>query len=315
MTLDFVGARVLVTGGTGFIGRQLCSALAKSSARILAISRRNRPPQLSPSLFRSVDLLDSDAVQAAVRQFAPTHVVHLAALKLDGGLLDNLRPSYDANLLSTLNLAVAVIATGGCHRFVYLSSAEEYGRATVPFDARSREVPLTAYGLSKLAATQLLQALSVMHDLPIAVLRATSVYGPGQSPRMFVPSLLHALMNGTEFPMTSGNQTRDFIYVGDVVDGILRALAMPDRHDGALHLSAGAPVTVREVALLVARLIGGASEALVKFGAVPYRDGEAMDYWASNTEAKVVLGWSPRVSLEEGIRLSIEHLRSTIATK
>jgi len=305
-------ARVLVTGAAGFIGRHVCTALEQQGARVGAIIRQGLGEALAQLNTYTLDVRDGDAVRAVVRKFRPTHVVHLAARKLGGTQLDNFLPSYQENLFGTFNLAAAVIDDCEKCRFVYLSSAEEYGRAPAPFDPHAELLPLTPYGLSKHAATQLLRALSRTHGLSVTILRTTSVYGPGQRGRMFVPSLLRSLVSGTEFPMTDGRQTRDFVYVDDIVDGILRALSVPEAHGDVLHLSSGTPVPIRELALLVARLVGGQSESLLKFGAVPYGVGEAMDYWASNSETTAVLGWTPKVSIDEGLRRTLVHVRSSL---
>ncbi len=306
---------MLVTGASGFIGRHLCRTLQNRGAHVIAIVHGKTSRELVVAEEYHADLQDREAIRAFVRSATPDHVVHLAAVNVRGTALADYRLSYRANLIATLDLAEAVIDTGPCQRFVYLSSAEEYGCAPVPFNFAVREAPLTAYGLSKLAATQLLQAIATTHGLPIAVLRATVVYGPGQQGSMFVPALVRALVGGVRFPMTAGDQKRDLVYVDDVVDGILRALVMTARHDEALHLSAGTPVTIRDVALLTARLAGGNAESLLEFGAVPYRPGEAMEYWAGNSDTQVALGWSPSVTLEDGLSRTIAHYREALADK
>ena len=302
--------RVLVTGASGFIGAHLCRALLSRGVSVVAVVHGTRPVVLPGAELHDVDLRDAAKVSELVRQAVPTHVVHLAASKFGGALAD-LGPSYEANLLSTLNLAEAVIDTHRCRRFVFMGSAEEYGRAPVPFNAGDREAPTTAYGLSKLAATQLLQALAVNYEFPLIVLRATVVYGPGQQSGMFVPELVRSLLAGERFPMTAGHQTRDFVYVSDVVDGIIRALLVTSRLNGALHLSAGTPIAIRDVALLAARIIGEAAEALIDFGTVPLREGEALEYWADNSKTFAMLGWSPLVTLEEGLHRTIAYHRTS----
>lgn len=310
MTPDLHHCRVLVTGAAGFIGTRLCRELTERGAVVVAVVHDDRSPNLRHDEVHVVDLTDREAIRAVVRGASADYVVHLAALKRRGVGLAGFRPSYETNLLGTLDIVEAVIDGGGCRRFVYLSSAEEYGRAAVPFQATARESPLTAYGLSKLAATQLLQAVATKCGFPIAILRATVVYGPGQPPGMFVPSLARSLVAGDRFAMTAGEQKRDLVYVDDVVDGVLRALVTTTRHDGVLHLSAGTPVTIREIAMRAAQIVGGRAEALLEFGALPYRDDETMEYWADNTDTRAILGWSPQVALGEGLRRTIEYYRS-----
>ncbi len=314
-TADLRDARVLVTGASGFIGTGLCRSLQSCGARVIATVHGEASHDTGVMEVHHVDVRDRDAVHALVHVAAPDYVVHLAAVKVGGAGLPDYRSAYQANLFATMHLAEAVINTGSCRRFVYLSSAEEYGRAPVPFDSTAREAPLSAYGLSKLAATQLLQALAATHGLAIAVLRATVVYGPGQHAPMFVPALVRALVAGKRFSMTAGAQNRDLVYIDDVIDAILRALVMTARHDEVLHVSAGNPVSIRDVALLAARLVGGNSESLLDFGAVAYRPGEAMDYWAANLDTRDVLGWSPRISLEEGLLRTIANFRRPVVGK
>jgi UDP-glucose 4-epimerase len=306
---DLRTTRILVTGALGFIGTHLCRALSARGASIVALTHGDAAADLGRAERHEIDLRNRDAVRGVVRAVAPDVVAHLAGLKL-GTALTDFRACYDANLLATLHLAEAVIEAGGCERFVYLGSAEEYGCSPVPFEPAARETPLTGYGLSKLAATQLLQALAETHGLPVTVLRATVVYGPGQAPGMFVPALVAALVEGHAFPMTAGEQTRDFVYVDDVVAGIVAALDSRDRHDGALHLSTGIAVPVRDVAQLAARLIGGRAESLLRLGEVEARPGEAASYWADPSATRTRLGWSPHVSLEEGLRRTIAHYRA-----
>jgi nucleoside-diphosphate-sugar epimerase len=305
------GAHVLVTGASGFIGRNVCHALSGCGARITAFVGRDRATDILANDIRSVNLQDCAAVEREVRRAGVNYVVHLAAKRIPGDDMQGFHASYEANLFGTLNLAGCVVGLGKLHRFVYLSSAEEYGRAPVPFQAGRREAPLTAYGLSKLAATQLLQALAVTHGLPIAVLRATVVYGPGQAPSMFVPALVRALVDARRFPMTTGEQSRDLIYVDDVVDGILRALVFPTASSDVLNLSANTPMTVRDVALLAAKVVGDGAQALLDFGAIPYRQAEVMEYWADNTAARAAIGWMPNVSLEDGLKQTVAHYRRT----
>ena len=305
------GARVLVTGASGFIGRNVCRSLSACGASVTAFVGHEPAAGILADEVLPVDLRDRPAVERAVRHAGVNYVVHLAAKRIANDTVAGFHASYESNLFGTLNVAGSFLGFGDLHRFVYLSSAEEYGRAPTPFDTGRREAPLTAYGLSKLAATQLLQALAVTGGLPVAVLRATVVYGPGQGPSMFVPALVRALVAGERFPMTAGEQTRDLIYVDDVVGGILRALVSPTELGEVLSLSANAPVAVRDVALLTAKIVGGGAEALLEFGALPYRHAEVMQYWADNASACAALGWTPAVSLEEGLKQTVAHYRRT----
>ena len=260
---------------------------------------------------RAVDIMDRVAVGELISDVRPEFVVHLAAAKSRVLDLDVFRTDYQVNLLGTLNLAQACLVAECGSRFVHLGTCDEYGHCAVPFDETSRETPVSAYGVSKLASTHLLQALARTRDFPAVILRPTNVYGPGQTTDMLLPALIQALTRGEEFPMTRGQQTRDYVYVDDLVDAIVKSLLGKVAAGTVVNISSAAPVQVRDVALMAAQTIGPRASSLLSFGARDYRPGEVMEYWASNARAAELLGWLPRVSLEQGIAWTVANVRRT----
>lgn len=123
---------------------------------------------------------------------------------------------------------------------------------------------------------------------------------------MFVPSIVGALLAGRRFPMSAGDQTRDFVHVDDVVAAILRALVVPSIPSTPLPVSSGVPIRIRDVALAVAGIVGRGAEGLIDFGATPYRANEPMSYWADNGATRAALAWAPTVPLDEGLRRTVE---------
>lgn len=112
--------------------------------------------------------------------------------------------------------------------------------------------------------------------------------------------------------MTRGEQTRDYVYVDDVVDAVLRSLVEPDLTSEALHVSSGTPIRIRDLAERVAQLVGGDAASLLDFGEKDYRTGEAMSYGADSTRTRALLGWAPQVSLEEGLRRTVASYRALL---
>jgi nucleoside-diphosphate-sugar epimerase len=180
----------------------------------------------------------------------------------------------------------------------------------VPFKESDKEVPITAYGASKLAVTELLRALSRSNRFPSVTLRPTIAYGPGQDDSMFLPALIRALVEGRNFDMSLGEQTRDFIYVDDLVKAIIRALVTPGICGDVINISSASPIRIDALAKMTANMLGDETGKLLKFGAKDYRRADTMEYWASNTLAKRLLGWSPRVSLEEGVKQTISYFKA-----
>lgn len=294
-----MSAPVVVTGAGGFVGRHLVRALEARNERVIPVARP------------AFDVTDMNAVRAALGGVERCRVVHLAASRPRGGALADFRAAYDTNLYGLLNVLDAL--DGRCDRLVSLGTTEEFGAIRPPFEAWQREAASTAYGVSKLAATHLVEALARDGGLSSVILRPTVVYGPGQRGAMLIPSLLRALTAGVQFPMSAGEQTRDYVYVDDVVSAILCALAAADGVNSALPVSSGVPVRIRDVALSVARLVGAGAEALIEFGAEPYRVGEPMAYWADNAATRTAIGWEPIVPLDEGLRRTVSAWRSSEA--
>jgi UDP-glucose 4-epimerase len=299
------GSRVLVTGASGFIGRNLCRRLLAEGASVVACGRASGARIPVGCKVSIADLLNRDAVRRMLRSSGADSIVHLAALKSRARDVAGMRAEYAMNLGVAIDLAEEIIDLGGCRRFVLLGSAEEYGSVPVPFDAGGPTLPQSGYGLSKLAAMQFFHALALTQAFPLTAFRTTVVYGPEQPTGMFIPSLIRALLAGERFPMTLGQQTRDFVYVDDVVDGLVRGVAAAGRHAEVLHLSSGVAIPVRDVARQAARIIGEGATSLLDIGAISARPGEAMTYWAENTRTRDALGWSPTVTLEEGLRRTI----------
>lgn len=300
--------RVLVTGHGGFVGQALCRILSERGALVFGMSRKGGQ-QSSLAGVHEVDLVDRPAVMEVVRSVRPEFVVHLAGLKTRGVELVDYDETYYVNLQGSVNLIEACAGCEGLQAFVFMGSCEEYGLAEVPFTEQMREEPVTAYAVTKLAVTQLLQALWRGRHFPAVVLRPSVIYGPGQQDDMFLPALIRVLLSGARFKMSAGEQTRDYVHVEDIVSGVLCALQAPHVLGKVINLSSAKAVRIRDVALSVVDLIGeGACERL-EIGALKYRSGESMSYWASNALARAHLGWVPRVSLEAGLEQTVTYFQ------
>ena len=171
-------------------------------------------------------------------------------------------------------------------------------------------MPVSAYSFSKVAAAQLLQTFHRIHGLPIVVLRPSLAYGPGQGNEMFLPALIWSLLRGRRFAMSRGEQTRDYVYIDDVIAALLRAAVCPEATGQVINVSSGEPSRIVDIAKLAADLIGNNAESLLDIGKIEYRQGEAINYWADRSKAKQLLGWEPNVTLHDGLARTVEHYRS-----
>ncbi|MDO8962992.1 MAG: NAD-dependent epimerase/dehydratase family protein [Coriobacteriia bacterium] len=299
------GARVLVTGASGFIGRRLVARLLSAGAQVHAID-------LVPSGAAGVteylcDLRDAAATAAAVDSADPSVVFHLAAFKQRTAAPDAFADAVLDNITGTLDLVVPLCGRPGLRALVAVGTAEEYAGREPLYSESMREAPVSAYSFSKTSMVHMLQTFHRVHGLPAVVLRPTIAYGPGQGTEMFLPALIEAMMRGDRFPMTAGEQMRDFIYVDDVVEALVAAASTPSASGGIFNVGSGESVMLRHVAMRVERLAGRAG--LLGLGEVPYRAGESMAYAVDISSARSVLGWSPAVGLDEGLAITVESYR------
>ena len=301
---------VLVTGAGSFIGSHLCRALHTQGARVIGFVKNTNAFTQHTTEQHVVDISDRLRLGQLVKNTRPDLVVHLAGNKNRGLGSAEYRAGYEINLLGTLNLAEACQELTTLSRFIFLGTSEEYGRLPVPFEESFREAPINAYGVTKLAAIQFLQALVQAHGFPAVILRPSIVYGPRQDVDMFLPALIKTLISGKQFEMTRGEQTRDFLFIDDMVNAILHALNAPGVEGQVINISSAKPVRIDHLAKKVAQLIGPGTENLLNFGARDYRPGETMNYWSNNVRAQELLNWSPTISLEEGLRQTILYYRT-----
>ncbi len=243
----------------------------------------------------AADVTDVDALRRIVSDAQPQVVFHLAAV----GLTNPHLPAADAlrvNTGSVIALLEALHEAGCARRIILLGSSYEYGarRADDSCD------PFNAYAASKVAAWAFARAAYNTWNAPAVWARPFQVYGPGQPEAAFIPAALRAARHGDDFPMTGGEQQRDFIFVDDIVTGLL-ALAQADGIEGrAFDLGTGQLHTLREVAERIWQLSG--ARGRLRVGALPYRPGEVTAIPADPERARRLTGWQAQVTLDAGLR-------------
>lgn len=304
---------VLVTGATGFIGSQLVRVLSSHGARVHAIvplgDARDRPLLRLPGVtLHRLPLFTASELLARMGRDPPELVFHLAASGVDpadrepGTLL-----AGNAGLLVELLLACRELRP---RRVIFTGSCSEYG-PIVPGTRLREDDPhdvLDLYGAAKVAAHLYGRALAALHELPLVTLRLFGTYGPGEAAHRLIPYLVTRLRKGEVVDLTRGEQMRDMTFVEDVVDALLVAGHKSDlgAHD-TFNVCSGRGVTVRQICLEVMTQLR-CSEALLGFGARPYRRDEPMWLVGDPERFQRATAWSPRVSLQEGIARTLETI-------
>ncbi len=311
--------RALVTGGAGFIGANLVDRLIDDGADVLVIDdlssgkldRLSRAREAHHVQVHQIDIRDERLPEVLAR-FGPDVVFHLAAQTDTERSFQS--PDFDAsvNVVGTVNVLAAAIASG-VGRVVFASSGGAvFGKANkIPTPERSRPVPLSPYGVSKLVADEYLRYFHRKNGLHYVSLGCADVYGPRQASHEeagIVAFLTRTLLSG-ERPLIfgDGTQERDFVFVEDVTDAFVRAA----EYDGGVYLNIGTGVGTSVNALFdkLCELTGKRVRPLYK-GA---RDGEMRYSVLDVAAAERTLGWKPWTSLDEGLALTVEHFVSEVA--
>jgi UDP-glucose 4-epimerase len=301
--------RILITGASGFIGQHLSYALHEKEAYLIGFVRGAMTQQFLAEQY-DVDVLDEDAIRNLIHDIQPNFVVHLAASMNREADKNVYGEVYKTNLIGSLNVINGCMGLSALKKFIFLGSTDEYGMLPAPLKESDKEAPVNPYGASKLAVTEMLKSLSRSIQFPCVILRPTVVYGPGQGESMFIPALINTLIAGKNFDMTLGEQTRDFVYVDDLVQAIIKSFNATNVDGRVINISSGTPIRIDALAKITAKLFGESAESLLMFGAKEYRIGETMSYWADNNLAKDLLGWSPKVSINHGIKRTVDFFMS-----
>ncbi|HEY6397767.1 MAG TPA: NAD-dependent epimerase/dehydratase family protein [Solirubrobacteraceae bacterium] len=288
------GRRVLVTGGSGFIGRHVVSELSTAGARVRVVDLKPHPDP-------SVELIQGDLADASVLEecFAEPcdWVVHLAAVTSVLRSLEHPGLTYQTNVAATHALLEAARAAGAT-ALALASTNAVTGPMEAPAISEAATLrPLTPYGATKAAAEMLMSAYTASYGLRCTALRLTNVYGPGmQAKDSIVARLMRAIRLGGTFEIYGdGRQVRDYVHVADVVQAVRLALASQD-WQGPVVIGAGRSLSVLEVLEAVRRVTG--AELPVRHG--PARPGEMPAVIVDPSRARAA-GWSPRYDFEEGL--------------
>jgi UDP-glucose 4-epimerase len=305
-------ARVLVTGGGGFIGSNLVRALLERGDEVRVLDN------FSTGSRSNLEGLNVEVVEGELRSYERVHnavrgtdvVFHLGALGSVPRSVQDPLTSSAVNVEGTLNVLLAA-RDEGVRRVVYSSSSSVYGtRRDLPVTEDQPPDPLSPYGVAKLAAERYCVSFArVYESFETVVVRYFNVFGPRQSPHSqyaaVIPLFITAIANGMPIRIEGdGEQRRDFTYVSNVVDGTLRAADADGANGRIFNVAASAPVSVNQVADTIGAILGKPVERRFE----PPRPGDIRDSWADVTAARTVLGWEPTVDLEDGLRRTIAAL-------
>jgi UDP-glucose 4-epimerase len=307
-------AHYLVTGGAGFIGSHLSEELVRRGHRVrvadsLVTGKRSNLDHVPGVEFLEGDLADLDFARRAVDGVEV--VLHQAALPSVPRSVKDPITSNRANVDATLNVLVAA-RDAGVRRIVFAGSSSAYGNTeTLPKNEEMASNPLSPYALQKVVGEQYLQMFTALYGLETVTIRYFNVFGPRQDPSspysgvisLFATALLE---NRSPTIYGDGEQSRDFTYVANVVDGVLRAADASAASGKVINVATGARISLNQLFEAMRGLIG----ATVKPQYAASRAGDVRDSQADIRRAQQILGYQPIVPFAEGLRLTVDWYRS-----
>jgi NAD dependent epimerase/dehydratase len=317
----WAGRQVLVTGAGGFIGSNLAETLARAGAHVRAFVRYTSrgdhgwlelgDPELRDviEVFRG-DLANPEAVSGALEGCEV--VFHLGALIPIPYSYRHPREFVTANVVGTLNVLEAA-RRGDSPRIVHTSTSEVYGTAqTVPIDEEHALHPQSPYAASKVGADQLALSFQRSFELPVVVARPFNTYGPRQSARAVIPTIITQALTREVVELGAIEPTRDFLFVEDTVRGIMRCGEASGVAGEVINLGSGTEVSIGELAERVLRLVGRELPVSLDEQRLRPPESEVERLVAATAKAEKLLGWRPSVDLDEGLRRTIEWLTGSL---
>ena len=303
--------KILIIGGTGFIGRHLAKKCLSYSSFVTSlglINRTEKESNIKGVEYIQADILDSEKLRSVLNGRSYDYVFNL------GGYIDH-TPYFKGGYKVLESHFVGVINVINCldkkrlKGFVQVGSSDEYGNQHAPQNESMRERPFSTYSFSKTAATHFIQMLHLSENFPGVVVRLFLVYGSGQDEKRFLPQIVIACLKDETVETTEGRQLRDFCYIDDVVEGLIKSAVTPQAKGHIINIASGKPVLIRDMIDEIVGIIGKGNPV---FGARPYREGEHMELFADINLAKELLCWEPRIMRNEGLIRTVDYYKRVV---
>ncbi len=319
--MDWKDKKVMVTGAGGFIGSHLVERLAELGAKVRSFVRYNSrndrgfleilPEHIQKQIeVITGDLRDSGSVRAAVKDVQI--VFHLGASIAIPYSYVNPRDAIETNVIGTLNMLNAV-KDYEVEQMIQTSSSEVYGTALYcPIDEKHPLQAQSPYAASKIASDKLAESFHLSYGLPVATIRPFNTYGPRQSARAVIPAIITQVLSFDSVSLGSLYPTRDFLYVKDTVDGFIKMAESPLTVGEVVNVGTGIEISIGDLAKKIMFIIDKEAQIVSKNDRIRPLASEVKRLVADNTKARILTGWEPKISLDDGLDRTIKWISKSL---
>lgn len=306
---DFnVSDKILIVGGTGFIGRHLVERCLKETPFVTCVgfkARDKKSPFMQDIEYIQTDITNKVELQSALFGRNFDYVFNLGGYIDHSHYFNGGRQMIETHFVGLMNLIDCIDRTK-LKGFVQIGSSDEYGNAPAPQGESIRERPIAPYSFAKTAASHFVETLYRTQGFPGVVIRLFLIYGPGQDGKRFLPQIIKAFLKDESVETTEGMQLRDFCYIEDGIEGIVKAAVTNNAKGKIINVASGMPITIRGMIEKTVAIVGKGKPV---FGARPYRKGESMELYADISLAKSLFDWEPCVGLDDGLKRTIDYYK------
>ena len=300
---------VLLTGGCGFIGSEVTKQLSEIGANVTIFDNLSSGKESYISSFNNVNLIqgdirDEDAVASVVKN--KEYIINLAALPFIPDSYQYPKEFFEVNVNGTMNVALSLLKQKEVKRFVHISSSEIYGTARqIPMNEDHPTTPHSTYAVSKLAGDRVVFTLHKEHDFPAVIIRPFNAFGPNITQPYIIPEILTQLFNNnSEIKLGNIESKRDLTFVSDTARAMILALVTDDIEGQTINVGSQKSVSVKELVTIMSKILSKSPSITIDKSRLRPYDVNVLE--CDNTKAKNILNWSPEISVEDGLKITID---------
>jgi|TARA_B110000211_G_scaffold213031_1_gene253144 UDP-glucose 4-epimerase len=297
--------KIVIVGGTGFIGYHLAKHCIKMKWVVYSVSSKYPTEKNFVKKVKYIicDITNKKLLKKKI-DFKFDYAVNL------GGYVNHKdkRKTFKTHFNGCKNIA-EILKKKDIKLFVQIGSSLEYGKLKSPHLEKSNCVPISNYAKAKYASTKFLLDLYAKYSFPTTVLRLYQVYGPGQDFNRFIPLIIKGCLSNKKFPCSNGDQYRDFIYIDDVVEAIIKILKSNSVNGKILNIGSGKCTQIKKIIKKIQTFV---KQGLPQFGKIKLRKEENYKTFPSIKKAKILLNWKPKISFDEGLLKTIKYYEKKI---